>query len=853
MPPTFRRGPVERRRSANPERLFDDLPRTRDGVASLWAHQADVLRQYHSNFLDSTDVALELPTGAGKTLPALLIAEWRRSSLDERVAYACPTVQLAHQVHAEAMRQGIDAVALHGTHHKWDSIDAAKYESGRAIAVITYSTVFNSNPALSVPQTLLLDDAHAGEQYVAAAWSVNIRRAYDEDLYNQLLEAISSELQDIHLQRLQTLDPDSFTRNDVKLLPLGALRRCAPRIDRILGRLEGDLRFRYTMIRSAVERCLLYFGWQGFLLRPYIPPTSHHAHFAEAQHRVYISATLGEGGELERAFGTANIARLPSPAGWEQRSSGRRFFVFPEFIREVDARSLAKAVIQDAGKVLVVAPSDRALETSRSSLLPPGMPAFGKGDIERSLDSFRKASTGALALANRYDGIDLADKSCRLTVLDGLPSGEHLQERFLIRSLRAGRVLEERLRTRVIQGAGRCTRGLKDHSVVIILGEELTRFLQRTEVRSALRPEVQAEIDFGIVNSEVTEGEFRGAVRSCLDQDDNWQNEAEPYIAELRREAKRAMPPGTEDLAVSAAKEVRAWSQAWEADYLGASQTAVDVAQGVTDAALSPYRALWLYFAAAWQGAAAEEAKDPALAASASELLRKAHAAGKGMTWLRELAPLPPGEVILDELDQAAVAVVSAHRVRKLSGSKWANLSVQLTNGLAGTESGAYERALSILGDLLGAEAFKPGGKGRADSVWIYSGLWWMTLEAKSESASKGLVSMENVRQANTQLRSLSEDRDAPIPDGSVSLIISPKTLTDPDAVPIADPHVRLCTPAEMRRLGEDTVEAWRDVRATAMNLEGAQAQAVVRQRFADRRLLPSQVRERIASQRVDG
>ncbi|MEA2497441.1 MAG: hypothetical protein QOJ29_5352, partial [Thermoleophilaceae bacterium] len=289
MSPTFRRGPAERPKSESPERLFDDLPRTRDGVGSLWAHQADVLREYHLRYQDVTDVALELPTGSGKTLPALLIAEWRRSNLGVRVAYACPTVQLAHQVQAEAVRQGIETVGLHGSHHDWETGDAAKYDGARAIAITTYSTIFNSSPAITAPETLLFDDAHAGEQFIAPAWSVSVSRFDEPQLYQQLLQAIGGELSGMHVQRLQARSPDPHTRNDVRLLPVASTRRCAPQVDLVLGAVGGDLRFRYTMIRPALERCLIFFGWDGFLIRPYIAPTGQHSCFADAVQRVYIS------------------------------------------------------------------------------------------------------------------------------------------------------------------------------------------------------------------------------------------------------------------------------------------------------------------------------------------------------------------------------------------------------------------------------------------------------------------------------------------------------------------------------------------------------------------------------------
>lgn len=45
---------------------------------NLWSEQADVLRIYAETHVDDHDVALELPTGSGKTLVGLLIAEWRR-------------------------------------------------------------------------------------------------------------------------------------------------------------------------------------------------------------------------------------------------------------------------------------------------------------------------------------------------------------------------------------------------------------------------------------------------------------------------------------------------------------------------------------------------------------------------------------------------------------------------------------------------------------------------------------------------------------------------------------------------------------------------------------------------------
>jgi replicative superfamily II helicase len=91
-----------------PEELFGRLQVVDSRLDNLWAEQADALRAYASDHIGSSDVALELPTGSGKTLVGLLIAEWRRQHQKERAAYVCPTNQLARQIHEKSHGYGID-------------------------------------------------------------------------------------------------------------------------------------------------------------------------------------------------------------------------------------------------------------------------------------------------------------------------------------------------------------------------------------------------------------------------------------------------------------------------------------------------------------------------------------------------------------------------------------------------------------------------------------------------------------------------------------------------------------------------------------------------------------------------
>ncbi len=60
-----------------------------------------VLAKYARDHLDTPDLAIDMPTGEGKTLLALLIADW---ALDQgqSVAYLTGTRQLAERVEEEA-------------------------------------------------------------------------------------------------------------------------------------------------------------------------------------------------------------------------------------------------------------------------------------------------------------------------------------------------------------------------------------------------------------------------------------------------------------------------------------------------------------------------------------------------------------------------------------------------------------------------------------------------------------------------------------------------------------------------------------------------------------------------------
>lgn len=171
----------------------------------------------------------------------------------------------------------------------------------------------------------------------------------------------------------------------------------------------------------------------------------------------------------------------------------QRLPVFPALAEGSAAgdTTLLRDLAQLSPKQLLLTPSEAAATDLANTLLVPSEQRYDAKDDAVGIRPFLDAEEGSLLAAGRYDGMDLKDDACHLEVLSGLPDATHLQDQFLASRLRAANVLTERIRTRVMQGAGRCTRGPQDWAVVVVHGDTLLRFLERAEVQRSLPIELQ--------------------------------------------------------------------------------------------------------------------------------------------------------------------------------------------------------------------------------------------------------------------------------------------------------------------------------------------------------------------------
>jgi superfamily II DNA or RNA helicase len=163
----FKSAPPPEAAPDSPEKILLELPRRK--IPSVLLHQGQITQKYVVEAQAVADVALQLPTGSGKTLVGLLIGEWLRRKNHERVVFLCPTRQLVNQVVQQAEQQyGLSVHGFVGSKHDFEAAAKADYHAGRRIAVTTYSALFNIAPFFESPNVIICDDAHASENYIAS-------------------------------------------------------------------------------------------------------------------------------------------------------------------------------------------------------------------------------------------------------------------------------------------------------------------------------------------------------------------------------------------------------------------------------------------------------------------------------------------------------------------------------------------------------------------------------------------------------------------------------------------------------------------------------------------------------------
>ncbi|KIT15585.1 Reverse gyrase [Jannaschia aquimarina] len=721
------------------------------------SHQKEILADYVS-VADRPDVALQLPTGSGKTLVGLFIAEWRRRKFSERVVYLCPTKQLVHQTVQQAKEQyGIDAVGLTGPKSEFSPSDRASYRTGAKVVITTYSALFNVNPFFDDPDTVILDDAHAAENYVAKMWSLEIPagEADAQPLHQGVSGLLKPRISATAYSRLTGDWVNAADASWADKLPTEDLIEVADQLIAVLDAHADGYRgakYVWPLLRDHLQACHLYMSSRGILIRPLIPPTWSHAPFQNAKHRLYMSATLGSGGDLERLTGRSRIDRVKAPPEFRKAGVGRRFFMFPGLsLTEDECRLLRADMIKRAGRAVVLTPSGRQAERVKEDVKAIGVPLFEATDIEASKTAFVEANQAVAVLAGRFDGIDFPNDECRLLCLDGLPAAANAQEQFLVAGMGATALLRDRMQTRVLQAAGRCTRSLQDRSVVFVMGGDLENYLADDRLWDRFHPELQSELAFGVEQSvDQNAASFLENLDAFLKNDAAWE-EANEVIVTNSADFEENDEPAMNDLSASVAHEIAYMKAIWSGDAERAYEASRQAVASLGYSTLQGYRALWHYLSgsAANMVARVGKADFAALAVSQFDMARQS---APNVRWLaKPRAQIgSTSEESVDARDSNLSVQVEQMEATLLalgtaSDRKFEKRAADILNKLG--DGKTFEEGQRLLGELLGFTADNTEEAGGPDPWWV-AGTSGIVFEDHANAQSTTVFPIEKARQA---------------------------------------------------------------------------------------------------------
>ncbi len=817
----------------SPVHLFELLTSRSPDVKYLWAHQQAVLDSYAADYADASDVALELPTGSGKTLVGMLLAEYRRRGMGERAAVLCPTRQLADQVSLQAQRYGIPAVLLVGRQANYELAGYLKYESAKAIAITTYSGVFNTNPRIDTPQTLICDDAHAAGDFIAGMWSLSIRADETADLFGELTRLLDDAIP--NNAKPQVVDDPGFTGRYVDAVSPILLRDYVPELTKLFDSRLGATRLQHpwSLLRDHLDACALYCSPYAIEIRPVIPPALMHLPFEQANQRIYMSATLGEDGDLERSFGVPAIKRIPAPPGdWPERSTGRRLLMFPGMGSVEEPMDTALDVAVEVGKVLVLTANRSRRDRMCTRLSDKGFRVLGADGVEDAVKEFVVADGPvALVLANRYDGIDLPGDVCRLEIVDGLPRAMGLQETFMLDRLHATAELRDRVRTRVTQAIGRCTRDEADYAVVLALGDDFLKWAANTGNRAGMRTELQAEFEIGMHESEDRESDEVVDLCTQFLSNPPARESVESAVLDAKEGLSRRPDDCAKSLAAAVDSEVEFTYKMWQADYEaahGAARSVIDALEGGSE--LKPYLSLWFHQAAVAAFYGWKTTGTDVYRTLCAEHIEGALSTSRGVRWYSRIKALLAGELDLQVEELDAVAPWFERIDDLLSrwgtrGPKYATRLAEVEMGIKGTSAAKFEEALKSLGTMLGAVSSRPKTSGSPDGVWVFENLA-VVIEAKSDADPNGSISYDVVRQAALHEKRAREDKLIPVGLECVTLLVTPQSALDLEAAKIAG-DIRVLSLDEAARLFDRASNALGQVRS--METQGTDDSLIAR------------------------
>src|SRR6266699_3816297 len=553
---------------------------------ALWPAQSHVLDAYDASYTSTSDVAIELPTGAGKTLIALLIAEaWRQEG--KKVAILSANKTLARQMKREADLLTIPAALMEGSRPTIRAADIRAYGRAQCVAIMNYWVYFNQNPAIDAADLIIMDDAHLAEYCLHSLYSLEIDYHTHKSLFRSVVTVLREHFPEYPVLS-DALADDAPSSAKAELLSF--LDQCAV-AERMREMIDSspdvgerhnltELGFRWLRIRDHLREANIYISTTSIWIRPYIYPLLSNLMYEQASQRLYMSATIGDPGDLSRRLGVRRVEKIPVPAVFSYMTMGRRLVVMNR-IAEEDIPSRFEHAILAALRIhpksvwLCSSKDDaRRFKQVVSEWLNKhglvGHPTWTLTPEGDEIDAFKQAPQGHLFVAGRFDGMDFLADECRLVIITTLPRAVNLQEEFITAYLRDAGFMRRRLNQRIVQALGRCNRSAEDYGVYLLADRRFATHFGPESNKKGIPGNIIAELDMAQDAAEIEVSELVKQVEAFMRGEfAEYDRALETYRADLPVAGTQSggVPADSEADAKLADHEVLGWTALFESLY----------------------------------------------------------------------------------------------------------------------------------------------------------------------------------------------------------------------------------------------------------------------------------------------
>ncbi len=517
----------------NPLEIYDSLDRISE-TGPLRPVQDYILKNWMEKRSSQKDLIIKLHTGEGKTLIGLLIAQSKINSSQTPALYICPNKYLAQQVIMEANKFGIHYCEIAS-----DNILPNDFLDGKKLLITHVQKLFNGKSIFGLNNdsiivgTVILDDSHACIDAIKNSFTIKFNS--DHKVYRYFLDTFEEDIREQGEGSFLEIKNGDY--NTLLPIPYWAwLERKSDILEKLSEyRLDDALVFSWEFIKDNIHNYQAFISGKELEISPYHISIHHFGSFDKASHRVLMSATTQDDSFFIKGLGLAIEAVKNPLTASDQKWSGEKMILVPSLIDEtLDKDTIVNKFAKPNDKlrfgiVFLTNSFNRSLQhQSLGSIIAKS------NDIYTHVSDLKKGNyKNPIVFANRYDGIDLPDNTCRILILDSKPYFISLSDKYEEGCRADSDLINIKIAQRIEQGLGRSVRGEKDYSVIIIIGDDLVRFIKSSQTNKYFSDQTKKQVELGLEIAKLSQEEisngadpmkvFIDLINQSLKRDDAWK------------------------------------------------------------------------------------------------------------------------------------------------------------------------------------------------------------------------------------------------------------------------------------------------------------------------------------------